>query len=110
VSAPVDFPFKHGHVARFHARRGQSLGRMTFSARTGGWAREGPAPPATPRNRRAAYVLKVLLEAHEAAAEAARPGVYASEVDNAANRVMQRAWDIEGLWGIGHGVGLEVHE
>jgi Xaa-Pro aminopeptidase len=55
-------------------------------------------------------VIKVLLEAHEAAAEAARPGVYASEVDNAANRVMEKAWDIEDLWGIGHGVGLEVHE
>jgi Xaa-Pro aminopeptidase len=55
-------------------------------------------------------VFKVLLEAHEAAAEAAKPGVYASEVDNAANRVMEKAWDIQDLWGIGHGVGLEVHE
>jgi Xaa-Pro aminopeptidase len=50
------------------------------------------------------------LEAHQAAAEAAKPGVYASEVDDAANRVMEKAWDIEDLWGIGHGVGLEVHE
>lgn len=55
-------------------------------------------------------VIKVLLEAHEAAAKAAKPGVYVSEVDNAANRVMEKAWDIEDLWGIGHGVGLEVHE
>jgi Xaa-Pro aminopeptidase len=55
-------------------------------------------------------VFKVLLEAHEAAAEAAKPGVYASEVDHAANRVMEKAWDIQDLWGIGHGVGLEVHE
>ena len=23
---------------------------------------------------------------------------------------MEKAWDIEGLWGVGHGVGLEVHE
>jgi Xaa-Pro aminopeptidase len=55
-------------------------------------------------------VFKVLLEAHEAAAEAAKPGVYASEVDYAANRVMEKAWNIQDLWGIGHGVGLEVHE
>jgi Xaa-Pro aminopeptidase len=55
-------------------------------------------------------VFKVLLEAHEAAAEAARPGVYASEVDNAANKVMEEAWALQDLWGIGHGIGLEVHE
>jgi Xaa-Pro aminopeptidase len=55
-------------------------------------------------------VFKVLLEAHEAAAEAAKPGVYTSEVDNAASRVMEKAWRIQDLWGIGHGVGLEVHE
>ncbi len=55
-------------------------------------------------------VFKVLLEAHEAAAEAAKPGAYASEVDYAANRVMEKAWNIQDLWGIGHGVGLEVHE
>jgi Xaa-Pro aminopeptidase len=55
-------------------------------------------------------VLKVLLEAHEAAAEAAKPGVNVSEVDNAANRIMEKAWNIQDLWGLGHGVGLEVHE
>jgi Xaa-Pro aminopeptidase len=55
-------------------------------------------------------VWKVLVEAHQAAAEAAKPGVHASEVDNAASRVMEKAWGLEGLWGIGHGVGLEVHE
>ena len=52
----------------------------------------------------------MLMEAHEAAAEAAKPGVFASEVDKAANRVMEKAWNLENLWGIGHGVGLEVHE
>ena len=55
-------------------------------------------------------VWKILVEAHQAAAEAAKPGVYASEVDRAAYRVMEKAWHIEGLWGVGHGVGLEVHE
>ena len=55
-------------------------------------------------------VFKVLLEAHEAAAEVVKPGVCASEVNNAANRVMKKAWDSEDFLGIGHGVGLEVHE
>ncbi|MHC4707663.1 MAG: M24 family metallopeptidase [Planctomycetota bacterium] len=55
-------------------------------------------------------VLKVLIEAHEAAAEVAKPGVFVSEVDKSANRVMEKAWNLENLWGIGHGVGLEVHE
>ena len=55
-------------------------------------------------------VWEILVEAHQAAAEAAKPGVYASEVDRAAYRVMEKAWHIEGLWGVGHGVGLEVHE
>jgi Xaa-Pro aminopeptidase len=55
-------------------------------------------------------VWKVLVEAHYAAAEAAKPGVYASKVDHAGYRVMEEAWGIEGRWGIGHGVGLEVHE
>jgi len=55
-------------------------------------------------------VLKVLLEAHHAAAEAARPGVRVSAVDEAANRILTAAWGDQDWWGIGHGVGLEVHE
>jgi Xaa-Pro aminopeptidase len=55
-------------------------------------------------------VLKVLLDAHHAAAEAARPGVRVSAVDAAANKVLTAAWGDRDWWGIGHGVGLEVHE
>ena len=55
-------------------------------------------------------VLKVLLEAQHAAADAARPGVRASVVAAAANEVMTAAWGEQDWWGIGHGVGLEVHE
>ena len=55
-------------------------------------------------------VFKVLIDAHHAAAEAAKPGVMASEVNRAAGRVLTAAWGDQGWWGIGHGVGLEVHE
>jgi len=55
-------------------------------------------------------VLEVLLEAHHAAAEAARPGVHVSAVDAAANKILTAAWGDRDWWGIGHGVGLEVHE
>jgi Xaa-Pro aminopeptidase len=54
--------------------------------------------------------LQVLLEAHEAAAAAARPGVRASAVDAAAGEVLTAAWGDRDWWGLGHGVGLEVHE
>ena len=54
--------------------------------------------------------LKVLVEAHHAAAAAARPGVRASAVDAAANEVLTAAWGDWDWRGLGHGVGLEVHE
>lgn len=51
----------------------------------------------------------VLLQAQKAAQEVAREGVLASEVDEASSVVLREAWG--GDWGgIGHGVGLEVHE
>ncbi len=56
-------------------------------------------------------VVKVLVEAQEAAAETAKLGVLCSELANAAGKVMKKAWGIEDLGaGLGHGVGLEVHE
>jgi Xaa-Pro aminopeptidase len=55
-------------------------------------------------------VLKVLLEAHHVAAAAARPGARVSAVQAAASRVLTAAWGDRDWWGIGHGVGLEVHE
>lgn len=55
-------------------------------------------------------VLEVLLEAHRAAAAAARPGVRASAVDAAAGKILTAAWGDRDWWAVGHGVGLEVHE
>ena len=60
------------------------------------------------RGRRMSW--KVLLDAHHAAAEAARPGVHVSAVDAAADKVLTAALGDRDWWGIGHGVGLEVHE
>lgn len=62
---------------------------------------------ASPRQK---DVVKVLVEAHHAAAAAARPGVRTSAVQAAANEVLTAAWGDCDWWGIGHGVGLEVHE
>lgn len=54
-------------------------------------------------------VFQVLLQAQGAAQKTAREGVLASEVDRAASDVLREAWGGD-WWGIGHGVGLEVHE
>jgi Xaa-Pro aminopeptidase len=54
-------------------------------------------------------VFQVLVQAQEAAQKTAREGVLASEVDKAAGEVMGEVWK-EDWWGVGHGVGLEVHE
>ncbi|UCE16556.1 MAG: aminopeptidase P family protein [Candidatus Bathyarchaeota archaeon] len=54
-------------------------------------------------------VFQVLLQAQEAAQKTAREGVLASEVDKAVSNVLKETWDGD-WWGIGHGVGLEVHE
>jgi Xaa-Pro aminopeptidase len=52
-----------------------------------------------------------VLEAHEAAKEAVRPGATAGEVDSAARKVLTRA-KLERYFthSTGHGVGLEIHE
>lgn len=54
--------------------------------------------------------LQILLEAQHAAADAARPGVRASAVFAAAVGALPAQWADQGWWGLGHGVGLEVHE
>lgn len=55
--------------------------------------------------------LPVVQDAWRAAMEAIRPGVLTTEVDEAARRVIRRAGyaDFFGH-GVGHGLGLEIHE
>ncbi|MHC5053620.1 MAG: M24 family metallopeptidase [Planctomycetota bacterium] len=52
-----------------------------------------------------------VLEAAQAAVERAGPGVRARDVDAAARKVIRKAgWGREFRHGLGHGLGLEVHE
>jgi Xaa-Pro aminopeptidase len=56
-------------------------------------------------------VYAAVYEAQARALEAIQPGVRASEVDRAAREVIERAGFAENFGhGLGHGVGLEVHE
>jgi Xaa-Pro aminopeptidase len=52
----------------------------------------------------------VLKQAQEAGRKAAREGALASDVDKAVRRIYRENWPEEKDWGLGHGVGLEVHE
>jgi Xaa-Pro aminopeptidase len=65
----------------------------------------GPADP------NAARVYAAVREAQQAAIDAVRPGVTASEVDAAARAVLgSHGLDDTFGHGTGHGLGLEVHE
>ena len=62
-------------------------------------------------DKRAHEINAVLLEAHHAAASALRPGVRGADVDGIARKVITDAGYGEYfLHGLGHGLGLEVHE
>jgi len=54
--------------------------------------------------------FEVLKQAQEAGRKAAREGALASDVDKAVRRIYRENWPEEKDWGLGHGVGLEVHE
>jgi Xaa-Pro aminopeptidase len=54
-------------------------------------------------------IYEVLVEAEEAACKAAKPGVMASEVNEVVIGIMNESFEGD-FSGIGHGVGLEVHE
>ncbi|MDR2522375.1 MAG: Xaa-Pro peptidase family protein [Synergistaceae bacterium] len=61
--------------------------------------------------RRALEINQTLVKAHLAAAAALRPGVPGREVDAVARKVIADAgYEENFLHGLGHGLGLEVHE
>ncbi|GHS88800.1 peptidase M24 [Synergistales bacterium] len=60
---------------------------------------------------KALEIDKILREAHAAAAAALRPGVSGKDVDAAARKVITDAgYGKNFIHGLGHGLGLEVHE
>jgi Xaa-Pro aminopeptidase len=60
---------------------------------------------------RAREIGQILIEAHRGAAAALRPGVSGKEVDAVAREIIGRAGYGENfIHGLGHGLGLEVHE
>jgi len=64
-----------------------------------------------PRTDRAERLLSHVVAAQQAAFEAVRAGRVATDVDQAARQVLERAGLGEAFsHGTGHGLGLEVHE
>ncbi len=56
-------------------------------------------------------VFQIVKDAHDRAIECVRPGVKASDVDNAAREIINNAGYGDNFGhGTGHGVGLEIHE
>ena len=55
--------------------------------------------------------LEAVVEAHNTAIDAVAPGVTAGEVDKAARAVLEK-YGLDGFFihGLGHGVGVEIHE
>ena len=62
-------------------------------------------------DKKALEINEVLLKAHNGAAKILRPGISGREVDAEARRVISDAgYGKNFLHGLGHGLGLEVHE
>ncbi len=64
-----------------------------------------------PLSEEAAVVYELVLHAQEAALEAVRPGIGGREVDGVARSIIEQAGHAEHFGhGVGHGVGMEIHE
>ena len=62
-------------------------------------------------NRKIFEINEILLKAHHEAAKALRPGISGSEVDLIARKIISDSgYEKNFLHGLGHGLGLEVHE
>ena len=64
-----------------------------------------------PREVKRPDIFEIVSEAQHAALDSIRPGVLSSDVDRAARRVIERYGHGEHFQhGVGHGLGLEIHE
>lgn len=99
--APTDRAFKRGDLVT-----------VDFGATIDGYmsdlTRNFSLGPLSPQGR---DIQRTLLEAHQRAADALRPGVEAKAVDAVARDVVTaRGWGKYFPHGLGHGLGLEIHE
>jgi Xaa-Pro dipeptidase len=101
----------HGHTGDRKAQPGD-LVLMDFGARHEGYLSDitrtvcvGPWPD------KLAEIYDIVLQAHDAAIAAAKPGVTLESVDQAARRIIaERGYGEYFIHRTGHGLGLEVHE
>lgn len=101
----------HG-VASERAIESGELVTLDFGAVVGGYHSDMTRTVAVGEvNGEMRRVFDVVLEALEAALEAARPGVAARDLDAVARRVIEAAgYGPQFVHSLGHGVGLEIHE
>ncbi len=101
----------HAHPGSRQVQQGDFL-KMDFGARVGGYCsdmtRTVVIGSASDRHRE---IYEAVLAANLAGIEAVRPGLPGKEVDGAARAVIEARGFAENFkHGLGHGVGLEVHE
>ncbi|MFQ5894380.1 MAG: M24 family metallopeptidase [Nitrospinota bacterium] len=101
----------HGMAAKKRLRRGE-LVVVDFGCVVDGYRADTTRTYCLGRaSRRAREVYGVVLEANRAGIAAVRPGADVREVDAAARKVIEDAgYGSHFGHGLGHGVGLEVHE
>lgn len=111
VAAGANAALPHATPGERAIERGQTV-IVDAGARTGGYCSDCTRTFVTgelPAELRAAY--EVCARAQEAGLEAAVPGASGVEADRAARRVIEEAGLAAAFGhGLGHGVGLEIHE
>lgn len=111
VAAGAHASLPHYRPAATRIRPGQCL-LIDWGARAGGYCSDltrtlllGKIPP------KLAEIYKVVLRAQAAGIAACRPGVSTRTVDAAARKIIENAgFGAQFVHGLGHGIGLEVHE
>ncbi|MFQ5794471.1 MAG: M24 family metallopeptidase [Candidatus Bipolaricaulia bacterium] len=101
------------HVVPSNRRIGEGdLLLLDFGARSGGYCADLTRVVAIgERSERQQQIYEIVLQANQAAIAEIRAGVRAEAVDQAARRIIKAAGYQENFGhGLGHGVGLEIHE